>query len=62
MHNVPYVEHPIYHKTIATVRIQFFWTRMKKDVVDYISICMECHRVKVEHIHPAGLLQPFPIP
>jgi hypothetical protein len=35
---------------------------MKKDVVDYIARCMECQRVKVEHRHPTGLLQPFPIP
>jgi hypothetical protein len=35
---------------------------MKKDVSYYISRCMECHRVKVEHRHPIGLLQPLPIP
>jgi transposase InsO family protein len=35
---------------------------MKKDVVDYISRCMECQRVKAEHRHPTGLLQPLPIP
>jgi hypothetical protein len=35
---------------------------MKKDVVDYITRCMECQKVKVEHSHPAGLLQPLPIP
>jgi hypothetical protein len=35
---------------------------MKKDVVDYIARCMECQRVKTEHRHPTGLLQPFPIP
>jgi hypothetical protein len=34
---------------------------MKKDVVDYIAQCMECQKVKVEHRHPAGLLQPLPI-
>jgi hypothetical protein len=34
---------------------------MKKDVVDYITRCMECQRVKDEHRHLAGLLQPFPI-
>jgi hypothetical protein len=42
MHNFPYVIHPGYHKTIATVRIQFFWPGMKKDVIDYIARCMEC--------------------
>jgi hypothetical protein len=35
---------------------------MKKDVADYINLCMECQKVKAEHRHPIGLLQPFPIP
>jgi hypothetical protein len=42
MHIVPYVGHIGYQKTIATVGIQFFWPRMKRDVVDYISRYMEC--------------------
>jgi hypothetical protein len=62
MHNVPYVGYPGYRKTIATVRSQLFSPGMKKDVVDYISKCMEWKRVKVEHRHPMILLQPFPIP
>jgi len=37
MHNVPYVRHPDYHKTIATIRIQLYWSRMKKVVVDYTA-------------------------
>lgn len=35
---------------------------MKNDVADYIARCMECEIEKVEHRHPAGLLQPLPIP
>jgi hypothetical protein len=35
---------------------------MKKDVVDYISRCMECQRVKVEQRNPTHFLQPLPIP
>ena len=54
MHDVPYVEHPGYQKTITTVRSQFFWSGMKKDVADYIARCMECQKAKVEHRHPAG--------
>jgi hypothetical protein len=61
MHNVPYVGHPGYQKQIAAVRSQFFWPGMKKDVVDYISRCMECQRMKVEHRNPMGLIQPLPI-
>ena len=62
MHNVPYIGHPNYQKIIAAVRSQLFWPGMKRDVVDYIARCMECQRVKVEHRHPTGLLQPLPIP
>jgi transposase InsO family protein len=35
---------------------------MKNDVLDYITQCMECQKVKDEHRHPTGLLQPLPIP
>jgi hypothetical protein len=30
MHNVPYVGHPGYQKTIATVKSQYYWPGMKK--------------------------------
>jgi hypothetical protein len=35
---------------------------MKKDIAKYLAKCIECQQVKVEHQHPAGLLQPLPIP
>jgi hypothetical protein len=35
---------------------------MKKEVANYISPCLECEKVKEEHKHPMGMLQPFPIP
>jgi hypothetical protein len=46
MYNVPYVAHPSYQKTIVAIRSQYFWPRMKKDMVDYIARCMEFKRVK----------------
>jgi hypothetical protein len=61
MHNVPYDGHPSYQKTIATVRSQYFWPCMKKNVVDYIAIFMECQRVKAKHRHPTGSLHPLSI-
>jgi hypothetical protein len=61
MNNLPDVEHPSYQKTISAIRSQYFFPGMKKDVVEYISRCMECQRVKVKHRHPAGLLQPLSI-
>jgi hypothetical protein len=56
MHDVPYVGHLGYQKTITAVRSQFFWPGMKKDVDDYIARCMECQKVKVEHRYPTGFL------
>jgi hypothetical protein len=55
-HNILYVGHPSYQKTIVAVRSQYFWPRMKNIVVDYIARCMECQRVKAKHRHPTGLL------
>jgi hypothetical protein len=62
MHNVPYARHPSYQKKIAVVRHQLFWPGMKKDVFYYISRCMECQRVRADHRHQIGMLQPLPIP
>jgi hypothetical protein len=62
MYNVPYARHPRYQKTITVVRGQYFWSGMKKDFTDYLAKCMECRKVKVEHMHPTELLQPLPIP
>jgi hypothetical protein len=62
IHNVTYVGHPGYQKTVAAVKSHYFWPGMKKENVEYIARCMECQKVKAEHRHPAGLLQPLPIP
>ena len=35
---------------------------MKKEVAEYLAHYLECQEVKEEHQHPAGLLQPLPIP
>jgi hypothetical protein len=62
MHNVPYLGHPGYQKTIAVVKSQYYCPGMKKEVADFIARCLECQKVKSEHRHPAGLLHPLPIP
>ena len=61
IHKIPYFGHPGYHKTIAVARKQYFWLGMKKDIVEYISKCMNCQQVKVDNQHPTGLLHPLPI-
>jgi hypothetical protein len=62
MNNVPYAGHPGYQKTIATVKSQYYWLGMKKEVADFIAKCLECQKVKVEHRHLDDFLQPLPIP
>jgi hypothetical protein len=35
---------------------------MKRDIVEYVSLCDTCQRVKAEHQRLVGLLQPLKIP
>jgi hypothetical protein len=46
MHNVPYVGHLGYQKTISTVKSQYYWQSMKKEVANFIAKCLECKKVK----------------
>jgi hypothetical protein len=62
MHNVPYAGHPEYQKTVAAVKSHYFWPGMNTNIVEYITKCMECQKVKDEHRHLEGLLYPLLIP
>jgi len=62
MHNMPYDGHPRYQKTIAAIRSQYVWSGMKKKVVNYISKCLKCQKVKIEHRNPVGIIYPLSIP
>jgi hypothetical protein len=44
------------------VREWFSWRGLKEDVVRHIKECTTFQENKDEHTHPAGLLQPLPIP
>ena len=35
---------------------------MKREVVEWVSKCLTCQRVKVKHQRPSGLLRPLEIP
>jgi len=54
--------HPSYEKLIISLRKDLFWPGMKKEVVAYLTKCLEFQQVKVEHQHLARLLHPLPIP
>ncbi|GJT79322.1 putative reverse transcriptase domain-containing protein [Tanacetum coccineum] len=40
----------------------YWWPNMKADIATYVSKCMTCAKVKVEHQNPSGLLQQPEIP
>ena len=45
-----------------TLKDTYWWNGMKKDVAEFVSKCLTCQQVKLEHQRLAGLLQPLPIP
>jgi hypothetical protein len=48
--------------TYHRLKRHFIWKGMRSDVESYIKQCDTCQRAKHSHTHPAGLLQPLPIP
>lgn len=48
--------------TYQRLKRVFYWKGMKADVESFIRQCATCQQAKHELIHPAGLLQPLPIP
>jgi hypothetical protein len=60
-HKSPYVGHPGYQKMVKTIRQLYYWPGMKQDIAQHITKFLECQQMKVEHIHPVGLLQPLHI-
>ena len=61
-HSSAYAMHPRSTKMYHTLREHYWWRGMKKDVAEFVSRCLICQQVKVEHQRPAGLLQSLLIP
>ena len=40
----------------------YWWNEMKKEIVEFVSLCLTCQKVKPEYSRPVGSLQPLPIP
>ena len=60
-HHSRFTVHPGETKMYHDLRGQFWWHGMKRDVASFVSKCLTCQRVKVEHHRPAGLLQSLPV-
>ena len=61
-HNSVYAMHPGSTKLYRTLKDNYWWSGMKKDIAEFVARCLVCQQVKAEHQHPAGTLQPLPIP
>ena len=49
-------------RTLHRLRRDFHFPNMRQHVQDFVRACATCQRYKSEHLHPAGLLLPLPVP
>jgi hypothetical protein len=61
-HKSPVVGHQGIDNMYRQVRERFSWKGLKEYVIKHVKECTTCQENKDEHTHPAGLLQPLPIP
>ncbi|GJX95113.1 putative reverse transcriptase domain-containing protein [Tanacetum coccineum] len=61
-HKTRHSVHPRADKMYHDLRDMYWWSGMKRDIATYVSKCLTCSKVKVEHQRPLGLLQQPEIP
>jgi hypothetical protein len=49
-------------RTLHRLRCDFHFLNMKQVVEDFVRECVTCQRYRLEHLHPASLLLPLPVP
>jgi hypothetical protein len=54
-----YSIHPGANMMYQDLKKSFWWTRIKREIVKYVSECVTCSRVKADHMRPAENLQPL---
>ena len=55
-HSSKYSIHPGATKMYRDLKQYFWWSRMKRDIVDFVTQCPNCQQVKYEHQRPGGTL------
>nr|GFB82936.1 retrotransposable element Tf2 [Tanacetum cinerariifolium] len=60
-HSSPFSVHPGSTKMYHNLKQHFWWSGMKQDVAKFVSRCLICQQVKIEHQRASGLLQPLDI-
>ncbi|GKD17357.1 putative reverse transcriptase domain-containing protein [Tanacetum coccineum] len=61
-HKSKYSVHLRAYRMYYDLRDRYWWPEMKKDIAEYVSRCLTCLKVKVEHQRPSGLLQQPEVP
>nr|GFB63176.1 putative reverse transcriptase domain-containing protein [Tanacetum cinerariifolium] len=61
-HSFPFFVHSGSTKMYHDLKQHFWWSGMKRDVAMFVSKCLICQQVKIEHQRASGLLQPLDIP
>nr|GEV30616.1 hypothetical protein [Tanacetum cinerariifolium] len=61
-HKSKYYVHPGSNKMYQDMKKLYWWPNMKADIATYVSKCLTCLKVKVEHQNPSGLLVQPEIP
>jgi hypothetical protein len=51
-HRSQYSIHPGTNKMYQDLKKNFWWTRMKREIVRYVSECDTCRRIKADHLRP----------
>jgi hypothetical protein len=56
-----YSIHQRTNKMYQDLKKNFWWTRIKREIVKYVSECDTCRRIKANHLRSSGNLQPLSI-
>ena len=48
-HTTPYSIHPGSTKMFQDMQLLYWWPGMKKDIMKFVSECLTCQQVKIEH-------------
>jgi hypothetical protein len=62
VHTSRYSINPTSTKMYHDLRQQFWWMRMKRETIHYVSKCDTYRKVKANYMEPGGLLEPLSIP